>query len=241
MSFKKNKQFYKAIIVSDELYPESIKLIESLGIEIYSSFCNTNVSKPLCRHVDMQLVKIGDIYVCAPECYEYYESIFKKFNLKLINGVTKLSSNYPCDIAYNITVTEKIAVHNFKYTDTILKENLSDKKCIYVSQGYSKCSICIVGGEKFITSDMGIVRSLSSNECDVLDVSCGHIELPGFDHGFIGGASFELGKGILAFNGNINAHPDSALIKNFCESANVELISLSEQTLMDIGSAVIIE
>ena len=237
----KNRNFYKAVIVSDDLYPESKRFIESLGIEIIPSFCNKNVSEPLWNHTDMQIVKIGDIYVCAPECYEYYRKKLKKFNVKLIKGDTELSSNYPCDIAYNITVTEKIAVHNFKYTDNVIKEVLSDIECIDVSQGYNKCSICLVSDSKFITSDNGLLYSLTENGCDVLYITPGSILLPGFDYGFIGGASFEIGENILAFNGNVDNHPDSSLIKNFCQSAGVELISLSEQSLMDIGSAVVIK
>lgn len=241
MSEIKNNKFYSAIIVSDDLYPESRKKLESFGIEVCFSFCNANVSTPLQKHTDMQIVQIGDKYVCAPESYEYYKSITGKYNLELIRGNTELSSNYPADVAYNITVTERVTVHNFKYTDAIIKENLSVQNFVNVSQGYSKCSLCVVNDSCFISSDAGIITALNNNGCNVLEITPGFVKLPGFDYGFLGGASFKLGDNILGFNGNIEMHPDYDKIMKFCKSSGVEVISLSEQSLMDIGSAVIIK
>ncbi len=240
MSGYNKSQFYRALIISDDLYPESKEKIETFGIRIYSSFCNTNVSKPLWKHADMQIVQLGDKYICAPESYGYYKNIFDIYNLNLIKGNTELSSNYPYDIAYNITVTESKAVHNFKYTDTILKKNLSELDCIDVSQGYSRCSLCVVDDNKFITADKGMSDVMKKAGCNIMDIRPGFVELPGYDYGFLGGSSFKLGDNIIAVNGNIDTHPDSEKIRVFCKMAGVELISLSEQSLMDIGSAIVI-
>ncbi len=234
-------QYYKAIIVSDDIYPQSIQKLESLGIKVFSSHENLSVSKPLSKHADMQIVKISDkTYICAPECYEYYKKIFKNFSCNLICGNTYLSSNYPCDIAYNIVVGEKYAVHNFKYTDITVKENLNKKTLINVSQGYCACNICALPNDSFISADAGVIKALSEYDVSFLQISQGNILLPGFDYGFFGGASFMIGNNTLAINGNIHTHPDFNAITEFCTKQNINVISLSTDKIMDIGSAIFI-
>ena len=73
---------------------------------------------------------------------------------------------------------------------------------------------------------------------DVLLIRQGYIELPGVDYGFIGGSSFKVNKNTLAFTGNIKLHPDYNNIKSFAHNHNVELLSLTENTMIDIGSII---
>jgi hypothetical protein len=70
---------------------------------------------------------------------------------------------------------------------------------------------------------------------DVLTVSEGHISLPPYNFGFIGGSCTECG-GKVYFCGSINSHPDGARIKEFCEKHGKTAISLSDRELIDVGS-----
>lgn len=70
---------------------------------------------------------------------------------------------------------------------------------------------------------------------DVLTVSEGHISLPPYNFGFIGGSCGERG-GKVYFCGSINSHPDGARIKEFCEKHGKTAISLSDRELIDVGS-----
>lgn len=229
------------IIVSDDIYTDTLDNLHSMGYEVIFSYKNNNVCKYLSEHADMQIVNIGNKnLICAPECFNYYKEKLKKYSLNLIQGNTYLSCNYPDDIAYNIIVSEDLAIHNFKYTDAVLLSYIKDKKIINVSQGYTACTLCPVSENAFITADVGMYRTLISHGMDVLCISQGGIELPGFDYGFIGGASFMADKGTLAFNGCIEKHPDYNRIKEFCARRDVRLLSLSANKLMDIGSFVII-
>jgi len=236
-----NKKFFKALILSSDVYDESVQKLKELGIEVIWSFENKSVSPYLSKHVDMQLVKITDkCYICSPECFDYYKKIFSHFNINLISGDTYLSSNYPGDIAYNIVIGERYAVHNFKYTDSILKESLTNKTFVDVSQGYCRCTLCCLPSESYITSDEGIVKSLSAHkDISMLKISQGNVLLNGFSYGFFGGASFMIGPRCLAVNGDITTHPECDKILDFCTKKNVEVLSLSpKNVLMDIGSAV---
>ncbi len=231
----------RAVIVSSDIYEESLNTLYRMDIDIIYSYENRNVNSNLKKHVDMQLVKLNDkIYISAPECYDYYCNVLSEFDIILLKGNTLLSSNYPDDIAYNINVGEKYAVHNFKYTDTKLKECLSNHIMIHVSQGYTSCSLCRICDDSYITSDKGIYKALTQFGCNVLKISDGNILLPGFDYGFFGGASFMLSKKELAVNGNIEYHPDSKAIVDFCSENNVTVLSLANKPIMDIGSFVII-
>lgn len=229
----------KQIILSSDVYDDSLQTLKKLGYEVIYSFENKNVSTFLRKHVDMQLVRINDMLICAPECYDYYKQ--KNFgDLFLIKGDTTLSSNYPDDIAYNINIGDEYAVHNFDYTDSAILSHIKDKTFINVSQGYTSCCLCRIGSDVYITSDCGIYKNLKKYDCEVLLISIGNILLPGFDYGFFGGSSFMISENELAINGNIRYHPDAERIVRFCDDHNVTVVSLSDKPIMDIGSGVLL-
>ena len=66
----------------------------------------------------------------------------------------------------------------------------------------------------------------------------GFIELYNME-GFIGGASGLIDNKTLCFNGNIKTHPDAENIKSFCKNAGVDVISLNNGNLKDIGSILV--
>ena len=107
-----------------------------------------------------------------------------------------------------------------------------------VSQGYSKCPLCIVDQNSFITEDEGIANTLKRHNINVLKISAGDVRLPGLDYGFLGGASGKISKNLLAFTGDIRQHRDYDKIYDFCAERSVELISLSNEELIDIGSII---
>ncbi|UKI35627.1 MAG: hypothetical protein L6V93_16145 [Clostridiales bacterium] len=55
-------------------------------------------------------------------------------------GETALESHYPGDIAYNIARVGRFVIHNFKYTDSVIKIYISDNNlvCVNVSQRVRK-------------------------------------------------------------------------------------------------------
>ena len=57
-------------------------------------------------------------------------------------------------------------------------------------------------------------------------------------YGFIGGASGLFDEGMLVFNGNIKTHPDYNNIKYFCTNHHVNIYSLHDGELEDIGSVI---
>ncbi len=225
----------KKLIISQDAPEKAKEKLDELGYYVIESVKLKNVSSAISCHPDIQIVKSDDKWICCPKVYEHYKKYISSD--KLIMGKTQLNPLYPQDIAYNVAVTREIAIHNFKYTDEEFINNCTLEK-INVSQGYSKCNICIVGDRAFITSDAGMYRELIKHSCDVLLISSGEILLPGYDYGFIGGASGLLDDKTLAFCGDVYHHSDGKKIAKFCEKYGVEIICLTDKELTDIGTII---
>ncbi|MEG0662480.1 MAG: hypothetical protein RR472_04310, partial [Anaerovoracaceae bacterium] len=150
-----------------------------------------------------------------------------------------LGSQYPQDILYNAACTGKYFIHNLKYTSPALLEiaTAMNMVLINVKQGYTKCNTVIVDERSVIISDEGMARALGEAGLDVLLVSPGFVQLPGFDYGFLGGASGRIGNEIV-FNGNLEDHPNYEGIVSFIQQRGVGVKYFHDYPLTDIGSII---
>ena len=178
----------------------------------------------------------GEFAVVAPIAYDYYREALPK-GINLIKGEANPGITYPLDIAYNVARVGKRIIGKLDYIDSVIKDIYLIKgyELINVNQGYSKCNICIVDDNSVITEDEGIYRALSE-KMNVLKIRPGYVLLPGFENGFLGGASGFVCENKLAFCGDIKLHPDYINIKNFIEERKVDIIKLSSTNLCDFGS-----
>ncbi len=162
----------------------------------------------------------------------------------------KLARNYPGNIRYNAVSTGKYFVHNLHYTDPDLLSAAEAKAAvdntsltkIHVNQGYTRCSLLPVDDRSFVTSDAGIAKTLANYDTDVLLIRPGHIHLPGFNYGFIGGCCGGLllaDRRLLVINGNIETHLDYKKIATFLEDRDIDLYYPKDIPLMDIGSILV--
>lgn len=216
---------------------EILNKLENRGFEIMKTCASSEVLPGLQYHPDMQLAVIGKNAVCAPLVYEYYREFITSSGYLCIEGKTPLSSNYPRDIAYNISVVSGFLFHNLKYTDSEILRLCEEMKLVNVPQGYTGCSTCKIGDGAVITADTTIYNAAKSNGLDALLISAGNIRLDGFDTGFIGGASFFC-RGVLYLFGSLKYHPDSEKIRNFCRLQNTEICELSDGEFVDYGSVI---
>lgn len=208
----------------------------NLGFAVIPTLQNTNVLKPLHYHPDMQLSLVGSTLVCEPSMYRFYSQSLKGSGISIVCGKKETQCNYPADVAYNIKVIENSVFHNFRYTDPVLLKLIKGHQLIDVSQGYSGCSICRAGRNAIITSDTVIHAAAMSNGIDSLLISPGHISLPGFDYGFVGGASFWHDKRVYFF-GDVTKHPDYIRMEEFCRKHGSSICILGTGELFDYGSA----
>lgn len=200
-----------------------------------------NVCEQICGHTDIMLHCTADgIAVVEETVYGYYKDRLK--NVKLIKGKAHLGARYPHDIAYNAARVGNRIFCNEKFTnEEILRYYREHEyRIVDIKQGYAKCSICIVSDDAIITSDMGICRAAEKSEIDVLLASDDEILLPGFDHGFIGGATGLLDKKTLAICGDAKYLRDCEKIMDFCGKYGVDVLSLCDGAPLDVGSITVI-
>lgn len=180
-----------------------------------------------CNKVYPQIQTHADIYLCS-----LGDMVFH-------GDSDQLCDRYPGDIIYNGCSTGKYFIHNLRYTDSALLEKVNKlhQILIHVRQGYTRCNCLPVDKNSVITSDEGIVKACQGKGLDVLHITPGHILLPGFDYGFIGGTGGRV-KDAIVFHGNLASHPDFQRIQQFIHCRGLRLISFPEFPLTDIGSII---
>ena len=116
--------------------------------------------------------------------------------------------------------------------------NLGLEVC-HVNQGYTKCASLPLGEQAIITADPTVAKCAKERGIDVLQIQEGHISLPGYDHGFIGGcASFapHADTSTVFFCGDVSTHPDAPKMKDFCKKHKFEVVNLFQNPLCDTGT-----
>lgn len=216
--------------------------LQNSGVKIIiPTYPLTTLPPPLNLHADLQLHHLGggDI-LCAPECFSYYKKELSPLGFNVMKGNISPSGNYPSDAAYNIARLGGTAIHNTKHTDPgaalwYFKKRL---RMLYVSQGYAKCAVCVLKSDAIITADAGIARAAEGEGIKTLLISPGYISLPGFNYGFIGGATGLLSPETLAITGSLRRHPDRDGIYAFLAALSVRPLELGQDEPIDIGSLI---
>ena len=229
----------KIIIVDCRAGNETVKELEKTGAAVIPTVKLDCLYDAVASHADMQIHYLGDNrFVCAPEAYEHYKKQLHGFTL--IKGSARLSPKYPDDIAYNAAALKDCVICKSRCTAIEILETYGSKGAdiLNAAQGYAKCSTCVVNGHAIITADSSIASAAEKHGIDVLKIREGYIELRGMNYGFIGGASGLIERNVLAFNGELSAHPDGDNIRSFCKNHGAEVIELKKGILTDIGSII---
>lgn len=199
------------------------------------------LSKAIASHPDMLMfIGFGRLF-CHKLYYEDNAALvdriceISKLTLTLSNEPT--GDKYPQDVLFNAGIIGKRMICNEKTVSRLILNSAQENgyEIIQVPQGYTKCSICVISDHAIITSDKAIARICEASSINVLEVSDGNISLPPYSYGFIGGASGACGDKVY-FCGSLDSHPDGKRIKEFCKKHQRIAISLSEETLQDVGS-----
>ncbi len=198
---------------------------------------------PVQYHADMLLQHIGmNIWVAEPSFFPIVQQKLQPLGQIVLCGNTTLQRNYPLDIAYNGLRIGNSFFHLLNHTDKIILQELKRQvvKQYSVKQGYSKCSVVVIHSTAAITSDLGMAKAMRKAMIDVLTIQPGHIQLPGYHTGLIGGCCFLTAPNRLAVTGILNHHPDYQNILNFLNKYHITLDILTEYPVFDIGSAFIL-
>ena len=229
------------LAIIDCRLPETCKAsLSARGFEPLPMPPFPKLPEPVASHPDMLLFISDGVLITHKDYYDIAKNEIDRIasagKLSVLLSDEEIGDRYPHDILFNAaTVGIFILGLSNKISDHIhALAAETGRRIINVNQGYTKCSTVVVDNNAVITSDRTI--ALAARECgiDLLFVRPGHITLPGYDTGFIGGASGRCGNKIY-FCGNLDTHPDAMAIKAFCAAHCRTAVSLSSAPLFDAG------
>ncbi len=214
--------------------PENCRVsLEKAGYEVFLLPPFPRLPEEVASHCDMLLFGFEDGVILCRDYYLENRRFFDGLGIRLVLTDETLTDKYPGDILFNaLDAGDGVLVSNTGGTSkTVLRLY---KTTISVRQGYTRCSTAKVG-KGFLTADRGIFGALVSLGREVLLIKEGGVVLPGYGHGFIGGASLSLDEKTTAFFGDITSHPSFCEISEFAKMLGVTLVSLSNGPLFDCG------
>lgn len=199
------------------------------------------LQKGVASHPDMLLFIGFDKLFCYRSYYannkELIDGLIDHTGFELSISDEKTEKEYPFDVLFNACLIGKRLICNGDTVSRLILDSAIENNydIINVPQGYTKCSICVVSENAIITADRAIANACISAGIDVLTISSGNISLPPYDYGFIGGSSGTY-QNTVYFSGSAEKHPDSNAIFKFCQSHGKQICSLSDESLLDVGT-----
>jgi len=194
---------------------------------------------PVASHADMNVFLFGESAILSSRYAERFpyvaDHLREVCSLKVLLSEREISREYPNDVMLNVLICGNTAFSLEKYTCSEVKEVLLREriKLINIRQGYAACN-ALAFGNRLITADRSILKAAVDAGIEVLEISRGGISLPGYNEGFIGGASGVCGNTVF-FTGNVKLHPDGEKILRFVQKGGFEVVCLSSGELYDVG------
>ena len=230
------------LAITNHTFPKDAEeTLERFGLRKLRLPPHPILPQPVASHPDMLLFFAPDAIFCTKSYYRIatreLEEISSVYGAPIRFIENEYGSEYPKDVLLNALSLGK---HMFCNAKTIATEllRLGLESC-HVNQGYTKCSSLPLGDQALITSDASIAKCAKEHGIDVLQIQEGHITLPGYDYGFIGGCTSFAPRGgmnTVFFCGDILEHPDAHKIESFCDFHNFGIINLFQNRLFDTGT-----
>ncbi len=211
-----------ALVISKDAPREITEYLSQIGYDLWL-IEGRGVLPPVSCHGDMFICTLGE-------------------GLTVFAREGELCPGYPQETAFNALIMNGCI---FCRTDSASPRLMGAAKAaglkpVAVKQGYAACSVCRVTEKAAITADRGMADALRREGVETLLISPGHILLPGYDTGFIGGASC-LAGGRVVFFGDVTAHPDWEEMRLFIHRHGAEYKYFGGIPLTDLGGAVSVD
>ncbi len=212
---------------------------DATGIDVLPLSPYSRLAAPVSSHADMLACIIGDRlfsysdYIDSnPEIYEYAAEC----GYTVVRCSPPTSSRYPDDVGLNVGVVGKKLFCNVKSTAKEIKHYAEGNgySLIDVKQGYAACTTLILDDNNVVTGDPSIRRAMDKEGISVLFIKEDAILLPGYEKGFIGGASFVVDKKVFFF-GNAKKLKEYEKISALIRSLDMEEFSISSGDVVDFG------
>lgn len=220
------------IIVSSGIPKECFTVLERKDRVIRLSTTGITYDA-IAGHPDVFMAPVRNTLVVAPNLPDQIKKQIAGHAMK--DGSHPVGLHYPGSARYNAAISDKLLVHNLKYTDRTLLTLCAGMKTIHVEQGYTRCNLILFRRNRYITSDPGIHKTLVQQGMKGIYVFPEGILLPGYNHGFVGGTCGLSGDEIF-FIGSLEQFREGERIRDFLQSNNYRITELYEGPLFDGGS-----
>lgn len=223
------------VLISGE-YPWLKDALKRQEIQSITTTADFRLPEPVRFHPDLQVCPF-----LFEQMFVLKENILADsltaLGFHVTQTITQPTPRYPGDVLCGGFLWGEHFVGNPKGIDKAIQEAAHDigLKPLWVRQGYGACSTVLVDEHSAITADQGMARRLMDNGFEVLVIRPGHIQLPGYDTGFLGGCCGKLAPNELAFTGELSSHPDGERIKSFLVKQGIKAIELIKGPLVDVG------
>lgn len=234
----------KYLIIDERMRQVEKEKLKELRYELIEIKKNENVYPEISSHVDIFTCKVGSKVIVEPSQYKSIKNqLSSEYNQ--VKGQESIGTKYPDDIKYNVCTIGKKAIHNFKYTDIIAKQELIKQgyELINTNQGYTNCSIAVIDDNSAIVTDKGLYKILQKNNIDVLYLQY-ELEiklLNGNEYsnkkGFIGGVISRIANQIVV-TGDLDKIDPSGLIRKFVLSKELEIVEFKGLDVIDYGGII---
>jgi len=190
-------------------------------------------------HPDTLTAQIGDTLVFSAsydaQVPALFASLTRRTACRMVRSSGVIGTRYPADVGCNVLVRGQFLYGFEAHLWPEIARTAADKGMTVrsVRQGYAGCS-ALVCSDLVISADPSVLRAVSEDGAEILPISHGGIELPGYGCGFIGGAS-GFCEGTAVFFGSPDRHPDGAKIRDTLEKRGMELLPLADSPLFDGG------
>ncbi len=202
---------------------------------------------PISAHPDSLLTKIGQTLILSADYSDdaaYALSDIREYapHIKLRLSSDSYGKKYPSDAVFNaLVIGERIFCKTDTVSDTIIDEaRKMGFEIVSVRQGYPHCSVLKIDENTALTADEGMAKEMEKKGIKVYRIAPGHISLPPYEYGFIGGACGVFNKKIYFF-GDYSSHPSSSVFEKMAADTGFELISLCGGELSDFGGIVFLD
>lgn len=230
----------KYLIIDERMREIEKNKLKELGYELIEINESDEVYPEISSHVDIFTCKAGNKIIIEPTQYVNMPKL-SSFE----QGTDNVEAEYPFDIKYNVCTIGKKAIHNFKYTDKKIQQELikSGYELINTTQGYTNCSIAVIDENSAIVTDEGLYKILKNQNIDVLfldyEPEIKLLRKGGYSNknGFIGGAITRIGNNIVIF-GDLEKIDKDEKIKEFIQKRNLKIIDFKELDVVDYGGTV---
>ena len=222
-------------VIADHRIP--VKALKKLGqyAEVLLLKTSGLVYESISGHPDIFFSMVKGQLVASPNLPREIKKQLIEWKIFFHEGNSSPGMSYPETAKYNCVATNRFFIHHLKHSDTKIRELAQDLQAIQVNQGYTRCNLLPLPGDRFITSDQQIYKKLNSSGLDVLFVRPNDILLPGFKHGFFGGACGFVENKVFML-GALSHFKDGDQVRAFIKNKNLELIELYDGSLYDGGS-----